>query len=400
MTIWFSFYLVSGLLVLSAGLSFVDGRRKRARSGPMCISVLVPCYNDARTMPNALAAIREAMGNRHTYEILVADDGSTDNSRELLTGLCEGGNIRLMVNPRNLGKSETLNQLVHQAAHDLILFMDADTLLHEKALEDMLSRLAEQPKLGAVSCPYQPLNKGILASLQALDYSMIRIVQASYNLTSGLALWGGCIAIRREAFLQAEGFARSAITEDVDLAHRLNQLGWKVQQSLIPVPSEVPHTLKGWCRQKMRWTSGVFQCLLRHPRVWMRNPLHVVLLIGYGILSLHGLYTLGDKMMLAGNVWEMFRLLDAWMPLEWAFSLVKWWYGPELMRNVYFTLCFMMLSGVYVLPLIRRKRELVKLLWIVPFSLAYFPMYALVSALGIMCFLFKQRELTAEARGW
>ncbi|MEX2605901.1 MAG: glycosyltransferase family 2 protein [Kiritimatiellia bacterium] len=218
MTIWFSFYLVSILLTVSAGLSFVDGRRKRLRAGRKHISVLVPCYNDARTIPGALTAIQEAMGNRHNYEILVADDGSTDNSREMLSELCDGVKIRLVVNPRNLGKSETLNRLARHAAHELILFMDADTLLHEKALEDMLARLEEQPGLGAVSCPYQPLNKGLLASLQAVDYSMIRMVQASYNLTSGLALWGGCIMIRREAFMQAEGFERSAITEDVDFA--------------------------------------------------------------------------------------------------------------------------------------------------------------------------------------
>lgn len=41
MTIWFSFCLVWGLIILSAGLSFVDGRRKRAPSDRMRISVLV-----------------------------------------------------------------------------------------------------------------------------------------------------------------------------------------------------------------------------------------------------------------------------------------------------------------------------------------------------------------------
>lgn len=400
MSIWLPFMLVLALLLLCAVLSFVDGHRKREPSGRVSISFLIPCYNDAKTIPDVIAAIQSAVGDRHEAEVLIADDGSTDDSLVQLRPLCDGDRIRLVVNHRNLGKSETMNRLEQQARYDILFFIDADTMLHEAALEDVLARLAARPKLGAVSCPYQPLNKGIWPSLQAVDYSMIRMVQGSYNLTSGLALWGGCLAIRREAFHQAGGFSRAAITEDVDLAHRLNHLGWKVEQSMVAVPSEVPETLRGWCRQKMRWTSGVFQCLLLHPRVWMRNPLHVILLLGYGLLSLHGLFTLVTKLWLAVDVWQLFRLLDSMMPMQWAFSMVKWWYGPEVMRNVLFTLCFMMMSIVYILPLIRRKREVVKILLIIPFSLTYFPMYAVVSAVGIVWFLLNRHRFDEEARAW
>jgi cellulose synthase/poly-beta-1,6-N-acetylglucosamine synthase-like glycosyltransferase len=403
MNLWISLLLLAGMIAVTTWLAWLDARRRRPVPRHLKLSFLIPCYNDCATIGATLRSLREATGDRHEYEILVADDASRDGSREQLRAWSANGGFRLFENAINMGKSQTLNRLVREARHDLLIFVDADTLLHAAALDDLLARLTETDNVGAVSCPYRPLNRGAWAQMQALDYSMIRIVQGSYNWTSGLALWGGCLGIRKAAFTAAGGFSVSAITEDVDMAHKLNQLGWKVQQSMVAVASQVPDTLKSWSRQKMRWTSGVFQCLVKYPRVWIKNPIHVALLIGYGLMSVYGFITLLQKALLLTRIWRTLQWLNLWLPLEWSIELLEWWYRPVLLQNLHATIAFVMLSAVYVVPLVKNRGQAWKLLLIVPFSFLYFPLYALASTLGILGFILRSCQTgpeQAEVRAW
>lgn len=402
MSTWIPFILLLGMLLFSASVAAYDHRRRQNRlpAGATKLSVLIPCYNDAATLAATLDSIFASC--RHLeVEVLVGNDASTDASASVIDQLAERYPITVHHNKVNLGKSETLNRMAALATHEILLFVDADTVLNPRAVADLWMRLESDPRLGAVSCPYQPLNKGWLPNLQSIDYSMIALLQGGYNLFSGLALWGGCIAVRRSAFMACEGFSLSAITEDVDLAHKLNRNGWRVQQSMVAVRSWVPGTIQEWIHQKMRWTAGGFQCLFRHPAVWIRNPMHIALIGLYSFLSIHCVHDLIQNTLMLRGIIQILDVLNDFFPWRDYFPALSYLYASMIRDQLWLFVGFILLNGLYVIPLIRQRRDLLKLFLVLPFMLAYFPAYMVVASMGLGHFILHSRRLAIqEARAW
>lgn len=94
----------------------------------MDISVVVPLYNEAESLPELERWIADVMErNEFSYEILFINDGSTDNSWEIIKGLKEHNpNVKGVSFRRNYGKSPALNTGFSRAQGDVVITMDAD----------------------------------------------------------------------------------------------------------------------------------------------------------------------------------------------------------------------------------------------------------------------------------
>ena len=94
----------------------------------MNISVVIPLYNEEDSIPELHSWIKRVMEeNSFSYEIIFVDDGSTDNSWEVITQLKEVSNsVRAIKFQRNYGKSPALHCAFQKAKGDVIITMDAD----------------------------------------------------------------------------------------------------------------------------------------------------------------------------------------------------------------------------------------------------------------------------------
>ena len=381
-------------------LSFLDRHRTRRLTVLPPMTVLIPCYNDGASIGATLASVfaNDPSGQN---EVIVINDASRDDSGAQLERLRRQYPFRLIVNPVNRGKAVSLNDAAREARHEIILCIDADTELNHGAAGDMLARITCDRHVGAVSCPYRPSNRGFLPTMQAIEYRMLLLTQGAHNLTSAMALWGGCLMVRREAFLAAGGFSADAITEDVDLAFKLNRLGWRVEQSFVAVDSAVPATLRAWVRQKLRWTAGGMQCYVRHVPVWIRNPSQIAFIFAYSLLILSSIPAVLSDLRFGGNLMTLFTALNRFHTVSASIVEVLGFYGRDLLRRMLGSGLCCLLSTVYIFPLIRRPRQCWKLLLVFPFSLLYFPGYIVVSLFGIANGLRSLRHLLpSDVRGW
>jgi len=89
----------------------------------MKITVLIPVYNENRTIREIVRRVQET-GIPH--EILVIDDGSTDGTREILQELTSGGNIKAVFHERNTGKGSAIHTGISNATGEVIIIQDAD----------------------------------------------------------------------------------------------------------------------------------------------------------------------------------------------------------------------------------------------------------------------------------
>ena len=108
------------------------------------LSILIPAYNEEDLIRSTLDGLKEYLSTRpETYEIIVVDDGSQDQ-----TPICiqewkkaNGAGLRLLVNEKNMGKGFSIRRGVMESQGRFIIFIDADLPYELSAIEDFLSAL-------------------------------------------------------------------------------------------------------------------------------------------------------------------------------------------------------------------------------------------------------------------
>jgi glycosyltransferase involved in cell wall biosynthesis len=91
-------------------------------SGSPCLSVVMPCYNEASTV---LDVVKQVLESPFTQEVLIVDDGSTDGTREVLAGL-DDARVRVLLQERNYGKGAALRRGFAEAVAPFVIVQDAD----------------------------------------------------------------------------------------------------------------------------------------------------------------------------------------------------------------------------------------------------------------------------------
>ncbi len=108
----------------------------------MKISVIIPTYNRARFVLKAIKSIQNQ--SLHVEQIIVVDDGSTDDTKELL----QNENI-LYIYQKNRGVSSARNLGIKNAKHEWIAFLDSDDLWHKDKMEEQVALHVDNPNIKA-----------------------------------------------------------------------------------------------------------------------------------------------------------------------------------------------------------------------------------------------------------
>lgn len=180
------------------------------------ISVIIPNYNYARTLGLCLTAIRAQ--TRPPAEIIVVDDGSTDDS----VGVARSFGARVLHTGGNLGPPAARNLGAAHATGKVLLFVDSDVALEPDATDTALAMLGSDPCIGAVCGTFKPeplIRDGLIEEYRCLQLCYWMAGEGPIS-TSYTAI----LAIRAEVFAEVGGFnARLRHTENADFGHRLGQ---------------------------------------------------------------------------------------------------------------------------------------------------------------------------------
>lgn len=389
--------LLTLLLFILLLLSSIDYKKKRVLRKKPFVSFIIPCYNDGETVEKTIRSIYDSY-DRKNCEVLVINDRSTDNSSAVLRKLQKIYHFELLENKQNMGKAHSLNKLYKKAKSDILFFLDADTLLNKAAVTDVLARM--QGGATAVSAPYKPINNGLLARMQEIEYNMLALLQGASNIFSTISLWGGCLVVYKKQFEKVGCFSESAIIEDQELALKLKGAGYRVEQSFCYVESHVPVTLKSWYKQKIRWTSGSMQNLIKYFRVWLRSPLQIIFIALFSVLSVIAAKSWITQLTFIDSVVDNLVIIA-----KGAISLVTlqaatFYYGEILIKNFIVNVYFSVFSLPYVVPMIKNMKKILHLLYVIPYSLVYYPVYSVVAFIGMVVGVIRYRSLQKGKRAW
>lgn len=231
------------------------------------ISLVVPAFNEGLVIQPAVRSLLEL--DYPNYEVLVIDDGSTDDTYEkAMVVAAESQTIPVrVITKRNGGKSDALNTGMTQARGEFILNMDGDTKLSSNTLR-LCVRHFQNPRVGAVAGNVKVLNReNVLTNIQALEYveglAMARKAQSYFRAVNIIP--GPLGMFRKSVLQQAGGYDHDTFAEDCDLTLKVLMLGWHIVYEPNAVAwVETPSSLLNLIKQRYRWTRGILQATRKH----------------------------------------------------------------------------------------------------------------------------------------
>jgi rSAM/selenodomain-associated transferase 2 len=172
------------------------------------ISVIIPTYNEEKALPKTLARLSSQAGH---YELIIVDGGSTDRTCEIALAQPQA---RLLTAQK--GRAWQMNAGAVSARGEWLLFLHADTLLPEGALQD-LNALENDQKIQAGGFHHRFSDEDWrLRLISTVDNLRARVTRIIYG--------DQAMFVRRTLFERLGGFPEQAFLEDVVFCQRLKQV--------------------------------------------------------------------------------------------------------------------------------------------------------------------------------
>jgi cellulose synthase/poly-beta-1,6-N-acetylglucosamine synthase-like glycosyltransferase len=227
------------------------------------VSVIVPAYNEAETIAAAVTSL--AASAHHRTEVIVVDDASTDGTAEIVEAL-RLPDVRVVRVPPG-GKAKALNAGTALSRFDLVVMVDADTVVEPDSIHKLVQPFAD-PAIGAIAGNVKVGNRRtLLGRWQHIEYVI------GFNLDRRMYDAFGCIptipgalgAFRRAALLDVGGLSTDTLAEDTDLTMAIHRAGWRVVfQDSARARTEAPATVSQLWAQRYRWSYGTMQAMWKH----------------------------------------------------------------------------------------------------------------------------------------
>jgi cellulose synthase/poly-beta-1,6-N-acetylglucosamine synthase-like glycosyltransferase len=247
-------------------IALIAARRPHVEDGRhRSISVLIAAYNERLLILRTLRAVLE--GEDPPLEVIVVDDGSTDGTGDVVEIYATEEPRVSLLRQANAGKAAALNRAMAAARGDVLVCLDADTLVTPITLS-RLARHFGDPRVGAVAGNIKVGNRvNLWTRWQSIEYVVSQnLDRRAYALLNAVTVVPGAIgAWRRQAVEAIGGYRSDTFAEDMDLTWRLRRAGWRIEnESEALAYTEAPDSLGTFFKQRFRWTYGTLQCLWKH----------------------------------------------------------------------------------------------------------------------------------------
>ncbi|OJG81979.1 poly-beta-1,6 N-acetyl-D-glucosamine synthase [Enterococcus pallens] len=311
------------------------------------VTIMVPAHNEEIVIEKTIDYLMTKI-NYENYEVLVTDDGSTDQTPEILAELQKKySTLRVIRIEKNKGKAHAFNIGLGFAKGKLILSNDADTVPEPDALNRYVNYFLrpDATNIAAVTANMDVQNRSrLIAKSQTVEFSSIVgiIKRTQIGVLGGIYAYSGANTMyRKDALIDVGLFRQDRATEDISIAWDHQMDGWlSLFAPQIMFFMEVPENLRMLYRQRKRWAKGGTE-------VWLTN---------FKKVFLHPLKNIGRTIMFVDQslsiVWSFFFWISS---ILFVLLLIHFLLEGNTERIYHmFTMafvfvCFEMLSGTFQL---------------------------------------------------
>lgn len=287
------------------------------------VTVVMPVFNEGALVAEAIRSVAASRYPAGRLEIVVVDDGSTDDSWLHILRAAREVKQRVRVTTlrhlTNLGKRAALHFGFENGSGDVFVTVDSDSILHPEALRSGVSALVRDPRVGCVAGCVEVLNPRESAITRFLKGSFslsFKFVRAYQNEFRGVFCTPGALSFYRADYVRSvadewldQRFLGQPCTtgEDRAMTNLFLRDGWlTAYQENAKVYSKMPATFAGMCRMFLRWarsnireTVFLFSFLFRRFRGAYLNTFRFNMVLATMSLIL-------PPLLIAGNIGALF----------------------------------------------------------------------------------------------
>lgn len=238
----------------------------------MKISILIPCHNEEKTIAHAVQSC--LMQSRMPDEIIVVNDGSTDNTAAMLAEF--GTAITVVTIPFPTGnKSHAQEYGLKFVTGDVFIATDGDSILDVDFVKYIEQDFNYDPNLTAVAGYVRSVRHNWLTACRAFEYAVGQNLHklAQHYVGFLFVIPGAAGAFRTKNFFKYISFEHDTLTEDLDFTYRLHKNGLEIcYDRRAVVFTQDPVTLHAYINQMRRWFGGGWQCFVKHRQLAIQHP--------------------------------------------------------------------------------------------------------------------------------
>ena len=229
------------------------------------VSIIIPAFNEGKVIEKTIRSVLELSYSQK--EIIVVDDGSRDDTFKIAKLMETNNPIRVISKNKNGGKWRALNRGIESSKSDIIVCIDADTVLDKNAIQPLVSHFIDS-KVGAVAGNIKVGNRdNMITKLQALEYiSKLNIQRRSEAFFRKVTVVPGPLGAFRKSIIKEVGFyTGDTFAEDADLTLKILRAGYKIKYEPKSIGyTEAPISIFDLAKQRYRWYRGFFQVIIKH----------------------------------------------------------------------------------------------------------------------------------------
>lgn len=231
------------------------------------VSIVIPCYNEEKTIGKTLDSVFKLDYNLGKIEIICVNDGSKDNTNNILKKYSKKYskfNFKI-IEQKNQGKYIAMNNALKIIKNNYFLCLDADSYPEKSSLKILVSEFLQEKKDVVAYSPIMEVNnpKTLIQKLQWTEYALGNFFKYLASLVDSMMVISGPFSIYKTKIIKKiGGFNRGYLTEDFEIALRLQKNHYKIKNSLnAKVKTSSPKSIGALVRQRVRWNQGNFLCM-------------------------------------------------------------------------------------------------------------------------------------------
>lgn len=232
------------------------------------VSVIVPAYNEGKTIEKTISSLLSVDYPKELLEVIVINDGSNDNTGRVMENYADRGEVIFIDNKKNRGKAVCLNEGIKKARGKFVACMDADSIVKEDIIKKTITYFQKDEKIAAVTVRVGVINpRNILQKIVDVEYVVgLSLSLKVLSFLNSIHVTPGPFSVyRRNVLFELNGFDEKSITEDLEIAYRIQAADYKIACCLSTcVNTVVPSDLKSLYKQRRRWYSGSLLTLWKH----------------------------------------------------------------------------------------------------------------------------------------
>jgi len=371
-------------------------------------SVIIPIWNESKTIEKTLKSIMISHYPKDKLQIIVVNDGSTDDSKKIVEQFMIKNNyynITLINHSTNKGKGVALNTGLKKVKGELFACLDADSFIGKKTIKRMVYWHQKNPDT-AIMTPVMKIHnpKSYIQKFQRLEYmaGMLLTKLMSYMDCNYVAP-GPFSVYKTKIIKKMGGFDEKNLVEDQEIAYRAQKNNYKIKQCPKGYVYTIgPPTLKLFGKQRNRWYKGTILNILKYRKIIFNRkygdfglfqlPLNILAYFLAAISLTIFIYFLLKP--ISQHLKNLYLVGFDIIPYIKTMSFDIDIFGMQI--NILLIIYFMMfLSVVFLFFASRSTQERVRTygtLYIIPYFFVYFIMVSFIMVQVVFELLFKKKQ--------